>query len=71
MSKGWSGSPAHRNSSTGPGPVAGAGELPARGPGKSKETRGKMPAEAYSSRETPSAQKSVPNRTRGREEDGM
>ncbi|HVZ18166.1 MAG TPA: hypothetical protein VG897_13670 [Terriglobales bacterium] len=52
----------------GPGPVAGAGEYPAKGPGKSKETRGRMPAEAYPSRKTPDAQKSVPNRTRGREE---
>lgn len=66
----WSGSPAHRNSRVGPGEVAGAGEMPAIGPGKSKETRGSMPDESYPSRKTPSGDQKVSNRTRGMEEDG-
>lgn len=63
-----SGSYAHRGERVGPGEVAGAGELPARGPGRSKETKGKMPPASYPSRTPAPAQKSVPNHTRGREE---
>lgn len=53
--------------SHGAGPVAGAGEYPAKGP--DKVGRG-MPSDMYPSDKTPSGPSKVPNRTRGQEEDG-
>lgn len=65
-----SGSHAHIGERMGPGEVPGAGQLPARGPGSSMETKGRMDMDAYPSRSTPGAPSGVRNRTRGREEDG-
>lgn len=65
-----SGSPAHRNETVGPGPLPGAGEQEARGPGKSAETRARLSPDMYPSDKTPSAKEKVSDRTRGDEEDG-
>lgn len=66
---GSSGSPRHTET-VGPGPVAGAGEMPAKGPGMSRETRGTLPSDMYPSDKPGKGPGKVPNRTRGQEEDG-
>jgi hypothetical protein len=71
MSKHSSGTYAPNSERHGPGPVAGAGETSAKGPGNSKSVRGAgLKPDMYPSDKEPKAQKNVPNRTRGREEDG-
>lgn len=64
------GSPAQTHT-TGPGPVAGAGELITdhNGPGRLGKRIAGMSPDMTNSRKTPGAQKNVPNKTRGREED--
>ena len=67
-----SGSHAHVGERRGPGEVPGAGELggiAGPGPGRSAETKAGMRPESFPSRKTPGAQKNVPDRSRGQEED--
>jgi len=64
MSKGSHGSPRHTES-RGAGPVEGAGQYPARGPGR---MMGGMPSDMYPSDKTPKG--GNPKPIRGVEEDG-
>lgn len=72
MAKGHSsGTSAPHSERVGPPTHAGAGEYAPKGPGKSKSVRGAgLSSDMYPSEKTPKAQKNVPNRTRGQDEDG-